>query len=359
MAQVRVDLGERSYSIHIGSGLLAEVGPLLRETAPQAARALLIADSHTGPLYGEQVLASLRSAGTEAFLATVPAGEQSKSLRTAESLYERCLDAALERSSVIVALGGGVIGDLAGFVAATYLRGLPFVQVPTSLLAQVDSAVGGKVAVDLARGKNLVGAFHQPRLVVADVAALRSLPAREVAAGLAEVVKHAVIRDGAFLTFLEENAGPIASLEPALLEQLVARNCAIKAAVVGADETETRLRAILNFGHTAGHAIEALRWESLRHGECVAIGMVVASQLAAAAGVLQDPELPGRVRRLLERLGLPTQLPVTPAELLPVLYRDKKVEGGKLRWVLPVRPGEVVVRPVGDDLVLQTLRSLV
>lgn len=356
MATVRVNLGDRSYDIEIGSGILDSLGPLLKKAVPRATRALVIGDANTGPLYGDSAVSSLREAGIAASMVTVPAGEQSKSLQTAGQLYDDCLNAGLERSSAIVALGGGVVGDLAGFVAATYLRGLPYVQVPTTVQAQVDASVGGKVAVDLPGGKNLVGAFHQPRLVVADVATLSSLPRRQVSSGLAEVVKHGVIQDPPFFDFLEESAKRVLALDPSLLGQVIERNCRIKGFVVEADETESGLRAILNYGHTVGHAIEALRWESMLHGECVAIGMVAAARIALAAGVLTDAAFIPRLVALLDRLRLPVRLPVAPAELLPVMYRDKKVDAGRIRWVLPVRMGEVTVQPVDDSLVLEALQ---
>jgi 3-dehydroquinate synthase len=346
--QLRVDLGERSYDILIGPGLLGRVGPLVRQTLPKVQRCLIITDSNVGPLYGETVRTTLAEAGFAVHMATVPAGEGSKTLAQVQQLYGACVGAGLDRTSAIVALGGGVSGDMAGFVAATYLRGIPFVQVPTTLLSQVDSSVGGKTGVDLPEGKNLVGAFHQPSLVVADPLTLTTLPRREVASGMGEVVKHAVIRDPAFLAFLEERAEAILALDPGLMAELVQRNCAIKAAVVSADEREGGLRAILNFGHTVGHAVEAVMgFGGWGHGECVALGMVAATAIAREAGVLQEPALAGRLVLVLRKLGLPVRLPggLEVAALDPLMQRDKKVEGGRIKWVLPVRTGEVVVTP--------------
>ncbi len=346
MPEVKVALGERSYSILIDRGLIPRLGELVRRVLPRARRALVITDANVAQHYGSTARAALEEAGFATTVAKVPPGEGSKSLAQAFNLYTSCVNAGLERSSVIVALGGGVVGDLAGFVAATYLRGIPFVQVPTTLLAQVDSSVGGKTGVDLPQGKNLVGAFHQPSLVVADLEVLQTLPRRELVAGLAEVIKHAVIRDPGFLHFLESHAEDILALNPAVMGAVVERNCLIKAEVVAADERENGLRAILNFGHTLGHAVEAsMGFGKWLHGECVAVGMVAATNIARKAGILQEPDLPTRLERLLQRLGLPTRLPpeLAPAALMPLMQRDKKVQDGRIRWVLPVRAGETVV----------------
>ena len=362
MTTVRVPLGERSYDIQIQPGSLARLGAAVSAVVPKARRALVISDSNVAPHYLATAEASLAAAGITAAGAVVPAGESAKSLTEAARLYEACLDAGLERSGVVVALGGGVVGDLAGFVAATYLRGVAFVQVPTSLLAMVDASVGGKVAVDLPRGKNLVGAFHQPRLVLIDPSVLATLPPRQVSAGLAEVVKHGVIRDGAFLTWLEDHAPTVLAREADTMEHLIASNCRIKAAVVTADEREeTGLRAILNFGHTTGHAIEAVQgYGGWLHGEAVAAGMCVATRVAAGSGVLQDEALADRLAGLLARFGLPVSLPagVDPAALMAAMQYDKKAEGGRVQWVLPVRPGEVARAPVEIEIVTAALAAL-
>ncbi|MFZ5814477.1 MAG: 3-dehydroquinate synthase [Bacillota bacterium] len=346
MAQVWVELGEQRYPIQVGTGLLRQMGRLMRERLPRVRRALIITDTNVGPRYGQVVREALEAEGITVTKATVPAGEGSKTLAQAYSLYTSCVKAELERQSAIVALGGGVVGDLAGFVAATYLRGIPFVQVPTTLLAQVDSSIGGKTGVDMPEGKNLVGAFHQPSLVVADLEVLQSLPRRELIAGMAEVVKHGMIRDEEFLKYLEVHVGDILALEMAVLEKVVEANCRIKAEVVTADPRESGLRAILNFGHTVGHAVEAkMGYGGWLHGECVACGMVAATAIAGRAGILQEPDLQLRLERLLDRLGLPTRLPpgVEFAALSPFMYRDKKVEDGRIRWVMPLRAGEVTV----------------
>ena len=362
MALVKVDLGERSYGIHVEAGLLGRLGELVRTALPKAGRALVITDSGVAPLYGAKVRQSLAAAGIRAAEAVIPAGEASKTLAQAGELYRECVAAGLERSSTIIALGGGVVGDLAGFVAATYLRGIPFVQVPTTLLAQVDSSIGGKTGVDLPEGKNLVGAFYQPSLVVADPETLRTLPRREVSAGLAEVVKHGVIQQPEFLEFLERNAEAILALDLDIMTRVVETNCRIKVAVVTQDEKESGLRAILNYGHTVGHAVEAkVGYGGWLHGECVAVGMMAATLIARHVGILQDEALPGRLEALLTRLGLPTRLPpgLELAELAPLMARDKKVAAGRIRWVLPVRAGEVIVtEEVPEEAIRLALEAL-
>ncbi len=331
--RVRVSLGARSYEIVIGRGLLARAGEFLAPLA-LGQRGVIVCDSHTEPLYGRPLQSVLP--GTE--MLTIPAGEGSKSLTQTAAVLERMTGLGLDRKSFVIALGGGVVGDLAGFVAAIYLRGIAFVQVPTTLLAQVDSSVGGKVGVNLPQGKNLVGAFYQPRLVLADVDVLRTLPQRELKAGLAEVIKYGAIRDAEFFRELEEGlpVGP----------RMVRRCCEIKAEVVGADETETTgERAILNFGHTVGHALEAIgeygRW---LHGEAIAIGMCVAAELSVKRGGLPAAEA-ARLRALLAQTGLPVRVPaeIGLAELLPAMRLDKKAQAGRLRVVLLRRLGEAFV----------------
>lgn len=346
MPEVKVDLGTRSYPILIDRGLMARLGELLTQWSPETSRVLVITDTNVAPLYLSRVRSSLEQAGIATAVAKVSAGEASKSLAQAYSLYAACTRAGLERSSAVVALGGGVVGDLAGFVAATYLRGVRLIQVPTSLLAQVDSSVGGKTAVDLPEGKNLVGAFHQPTLVAADLEALSTLPRRELVAGMAEVVKHGLIRDADFFRFLESHVDEILALDYNTLGSVVEVNCRIKAAVVSADEREAGLRAILNMGHTVGHAVEAaMGYGTLLHGEAVSIGMVAALRIAQQVGVLQEPDLETRLLNLLTRLGLPVRLPqsLVPDALTPLMMRDKKVKNGRIRWVLPVRSGEVTI----------------
>jgi 3-dehydroquinate synthase len=307
-------------------------------------RCALITDTHVARLYAKQAERSLRAAGFDCLRITVAAGEQAKRVSNLQACWDLLAAHRLERSSFVVALGGGVVGDLAGFVAATYLRGLAFVQVPTSLLAQVDSSVGGKVAVNLQAGKNLVGAFYQPRLVLCDLAALRSLPPREFRAGLAEVIKYGVISDPALFRRIERNISNLLGLDLELLATVVAQCCQIKAGVVGQDEQEAGLRAILNFGHTIGHAIEnSAGYGRYLHGEAIAIGQVAAARLSRLLLGLPEAE-ETRLRRLLAAAGLPTGLRLTPAvkeRLLRAMRVDKKVSGGRLRFVLARRIGQV------------------
>src|SRR4051812_15178472 len=296
MQLVNVSLAERSYVIAVGENLLREVGRACSKLA-LGPRCVIITDSKVAPRYAAQLEASLRLGGLDPKLITVPQGEKSKSLTVVKSCYDKLASFRLERKSFIVALGGGVVGDLAGFVAATYLRGIPFVQVPTTLLSQVDSSVGGKVGVNLKAGKNLVGAFYQPRLVFCDLATLDSLPEREFKAGLAEVIKYGIIYDPLLFARIERDLDKILGREPKVLTEVVAHCCEIKADVVGQDETESGLRAILNFGHTIGHGLEAIsHYGKYLHGEAISIGQVAAARLSE----LQLGFNPNDVRRVRE-----------------------------------------------------------
>jgi 3-dehydroquinate synthase len=348
MPTVHVNLGPRSYDIEIGSGNLASAVTFCDAEADDA-HAVLITDTNVGPLYEQPVIDALEEAGAEVASIEVEAGESSKDPVNAEGLWEDLLDAGADRKTVVVALGGGVVGDLAGFVAATFARGLRFVQIPTTLLAQVDSSVGGKVGINLPGGKNMVGAFWQPRGVTIDVDVLKSLPDREYRAGLAEVVKYGVIQDADFFAYLEGNVASVNDREPGVLTQIVERCCRLKADVVEKDEREeTGLRSILNYGHTFGHAFEAATdYEKLLHGEGVAIGMMCAARLAEQLGRI-DAAFVERQRLLLESFHLPLDVPeLEHDELIELMYRDKKVERGKLRFVLPTRLGHVeLVRDV-------------
>jgi len=357
METLEVDLKERSYRILVGGGLLGRIGDLVGEVLSEG-RVALVSDANVAPVYSEVVEEGLRYGGFEPATVVVPAGEESKSLRVAERLFNDFLDLGMDRRSAVVALGGGVVGDLAGFAAATFMRGVPYVQVPTSLIAQIDSSVGGKVAVNLERGKNLVGAFHQPRAVIADVSTLSTLPAGELVSGMAEVVKHGMIMDAELFAFVEEHCDSLMGLRQDLMSKLVAWNCRLKATVVQRDERESGLRAILNFGHTLGHALEAVhKYAGLRHGEAVAIGMVFASRAAVRTGMCERETLV-RLKRLLERVGLPTRLPegVAPGVVVETMHRDKKAQAGKVRWVLPRAIGDVQIGcEVPDDLVKELL----
>ncbi len=343
MRVVTVRLGERSYSIKIGRHLGARLGAECARLG-FAARCAVITDTHVGPRYAAPAVRSLQAAGFEPVVVTVPAGEPAKCLKVAAACYDQLAAHRLERRSFIVALGGGVVGDVAGFVAATYLRGLALVQAPTTLLAQVDSSVGGKVGVNLKAGKNLVGAFHQPRLVLCDLDTLATLPAREFRAGLAEVIKYGIIADAALFGRLERQMPRLLARDPQVLAPVIQRCCEIKAAVVGEDETESGRRAILNFGHTIGHALEAISgYGTYLHGEAIAIGQTAAARLSAAVLGL-PPSAVARVRELFRRAGLPTEVHLRPralVRLLAAMRLDKKVAGGEVRFVLARRLGEV------------------
>ncbi|HEV8541359.1 MAG TPA: 3-dehydroquinate synthase [Verrucomicrobiae bacterium] len=343
MRTVQVPLGNRSYFIEVGRALLRRLGGYCR-ALELGQRCAVISDATVGPLYGKAALESLAKAGFDPLLVTIPAGERAKSLPVVQKCYDTLAEHRLERKSFIVALGGGVGGDLAGFVAATYLRGLPFVQVPTTLLAQVDSSVGGKVGVNLKAGKNLVGAFYQPRLVLCDLSTLDSLPSRELRAGLAEVIKYGIIYDAELFRRLEREIEKIVRRDSKILGKVIARCCEIKAEVVGQDETESGLRAILNFGHTIGHALEAIsRYGKYLHGEAISIGQVAAAKLSSR--ILSLPEKDAdRIRELFVRAGLPTSVRLTKAhrqQLFQAMRLDKKVSEGEIKFVLARQIGKV------------------
>ncbi len=343
MRTVDVSLGSRSYPIFIGERILSDLGGHCARLQ-LGERCAVISDEKVALLYAKPALASLRQAGFDPALIAVPAGETSKSLEMLQFCCDGLARHRLERNSFIVALGGGVIGDLAGFVASAYLRGIAFVQAPTTLLAQVDSSVGGKVGVNLKAGKNLVGAFYQPRFVLCDLAVLRTLPPREFRAGLAEVIKYGIISDAALFARLEVDLPLLLKLDAEVLAGVVARCCEIKAEVVRQDETETGLRAILNFGHTIGHAIEAISgYGKYLHGEAISIGQVAAAKLSVRACGLPAEEA-ARIETLLARAGLPVSIQLSPAQqsdLLAAMLLDKKVSGGEIKFVLARRIGQV------------------
>ncbi len=343
MRTVKVPLGNRSYNIIIGRGLLAGLGGECRKLG-LGKRCAVISDSNVARRYARLAQRSLARAGFDALLIVVPAGETAKSLKTVQGCYDRLARHRLERKSFIVALGGGVTGDLAGFVAATYLRGIPFVQVPTTLLAQVDSSVGGKVGVNLKAGKNLVGAFHQPRQVLCDFATLRTLPRREYRSGLAEIIKYGIIYDASLFRRLERDLPKLLKRDPKVLADVVARCCEIKAEVVGRDETDCGLRAILNFGHTIGHAIEAVSgYGKYLHGEAIAIGQAAAAELSARLSGLPAKDVT-RIRKLFRRAGLPITVKLDAGrrrQILSAMKLDKKVSGGEIKFVLARKIGKV------------------
>ena len=341
---IRVAIAEprnTSYDILIGRGLLADLPALVNAACP-AARYAVITDSHVATLYGEKLVARCHDATWHAELFAFPAGEANKTRETWASLSDRLLQRQFGRDCGVIALGGGVVGDVAGFVAATYLRGVPYVQVPTTLLAMIDSSIGGKTGVDVPAGKNLVGAFHQPRLVVADLGLLGTLPAPQLAAGVAEAVKHAAIADADYFAFLEREHDAVTTRQPDALEHLVRRSVEIKAGVVAADERETGRRAILNFGHTVAHAVEATVKFAVLHGEAVAIGMAYEARLAEVLGIARAGTA-DRIRTLLERYGLPLELPesATADALLATMQLDKKARAGTVRFALPEAVGRM------------------
>ena len=352
------------YDVVVEWGALDRLGELMRD-AGLSGSAYLVSDSEVLPRHGDRALLSLRQAGFQADAFAIPAGEASKSLDVAATVYDWLVAHRAERGHTIVALGGGVAGDLAGFVAATYLRGVPLVQAPTSILAMVDAAIGGKVAVDHREGKNLIGAFYQPRLVVEDVSTLKTLPQRSLVEGCAEIIKHAFILDAKLLADLESRADDLLHLEPAFAVDIVRRNVAIKASLVAEDERDTGRRAILNYGHTIGHAIEAAAgYQGVLHGEAVAAGMMAAAEIGRRLGVT-PPGVVERLRALLERFGLPTRGPrpealegpkLDPKRVLAAIALDKKVEAGAVRWVLLEDVGRAVIR---SDVPEQTVREVV
>lgn len=346
MTEVPVHLSERSYAVLVGSDLMDRVGEQVRRVLPEARVCAVVTDSTVGPLYGERVLTSLRRSGFEPVLITVAAGEPSKSMVCVEDVCRHMIRAGMDRTSFLVALGGGVVGDLAGFAASIFFRGIPYVQIPTTVVSVVDSSVGGKTGVNTPEGKNLLGCFHQPRLVLADVDTLSTLPRREYNEGFAEIIKHAAIRDEAMMESIERLAGAEVGGRTEALVALVARNVAIKAAIVAADEHETAgLRALLNFGHTIGHGIEASAgYGQLLHGEAISLGIVAALRISEEVAGL-DAGASEKVIALLRRYELPLRLPasITTADVMAKLSRDKKFMAGAVRFV--------VLRALGDAVV--------
>lgn len=344
---VRVSLGERSYDIVIQAGIVADVGAHIARLT-RGRKTLVVTDRNVGPLFGPALAKSLQHASFDGSLAELPPGEGAKTLDVAKFLYDRCFDAQLDRGSCLVALGGGVIGDLTGFVAATYMRGIDFFQVPTSLLAMVDASVGGKVAVDHPKGKNAIGAFHQPRGVLVDPLVLGKLPERELKAGLAEVIKYGVLDDLVFFDFVETHIAKLLKRDPWALGHAIHKSCAIKARIVGEDEREREggPRALLNYGHTFAHALETtMNYQGYLHGEAVAIGMVLAAELSVARKLLSRGDA-DRIKALIAAAGLPTALKdndPSADDLHAACFRDKKARGGKLRFVLATAIGATKV----------------
>ena len=342
MQTLHVHLGERSYPIHIGAGLLGQPGLLLPHL--QQKRVAVVTNTTVAPLYLDRLVAMLQASGVAVTPIVLPDGEAYKNWETLNLIFDALLTQRAERKTTLIALGGGVIGDMTGFAAASYQRGVPFIQIPTTLLSQVDSSVGGKTGINHPLGKNMIGAFYQPKVVLADTDTLKTLPPRELSAGLAEVIKYGLIWDAEFLTWLEANMDKLRALDPAAITHAIYRSCEIKAQVVGQDEREGGIRAILNLGHTFGHAIETgMGYGNWLHGEAVGAGMVMAAETSQRLGWLSDEDV-ARTRALIRAAGLPDVAPDLGVDTyLEYMGHDKKVEGGKMRFVLLKKLGEAVI----------------
>jgi len=354
MRKIKVSLDNNTYEIRIGAGVLSRTGDWLKELG-FSGKLVIITDDTVKDIYGDDLQQRLSAERFRVTTLSVPVGEAQKSLETAGKLYQEFTHARAERNTPVLALGGGVIGDLAGFVAATYMRGLPLLQIPTTLLAQVDSSIGGKVAVDYAQLKNMIGVFYQPRLVITDTDTLKTLPDTELANGFAEVIKSAAIRDGEFFHYLETGMEETKSFNTDSIEEVVSRTAAIKAEVVGEDEKDTGLRNILNFGHTIGHAVESVSGFRVSHGHAVASGMIAAARISSRLGMLAESDV-ARIRLLLETAGLPTRLPGLDLDaVFKAMQHDKKAKDGKVRFVLLKGIGNAVVT---DDVELSLVKEV-
>jgi len=353
---VDVALGDRSYPIYIGDHILGGFAAKFKEIF-KATKVAVMTNPTVWDLYGNQVSGSLDAEGINYDLIIVPDGEHAKSLSIAERVYGELIEKGFERRDAVIALGGGVVGDLAGFVAATYERGIAYIQIPTTLLAQVDSSVGGKVAVNHALGKNMIGTFYQPSFVYIDVATLKTLPDRDFAGGMSEVIKYAFLKGEPLLSLLQESRDDIVARQPDVLVEIAATCCSIKGEIVEKDERDQGIRAVLNYGHTLGHAIESVSGYEYSHGEAVAVGMVFAAMLSARLGMIGEDEI-GLHRRIIESYGLPTGLKSADADgLIRVMERDKKRAMGGHVFVLLDGVGNPVVRSVGDELLISTLNE--
>ena len=354
---LHVELKENRYPLIVGTGSLTRIGECLKSMR-KSTKVLIVTDTSVNKIYAPSVLQSLKDAGFDIAVMDVPVGENSKSFEQFTRVQDRLIDHQLDRSSLLIALGGGVVGDLTGFAAAVYMRGIDYIQIPTTLQAQVDASVGGKTAINHAKGKNLIGAFHQPKLVLIDVDTLNTLPKRDLRAGLIEVIKMGVIRDEYLFEMVEDNLDAIIDLDAETLIEMITRACANKADIVAKDEKESRLRMVLNYGHTFGHALEALtHYEGMRHGEAVSIGMNCAARLAANLGMLSEINYE-RQLNLLIQAKLPHAFPpdLTPKAICDTMYYDKKALDGKLRLILPTRIGEVVIRDdVTDTQIIEAI----
>lgn len=356
---VEVELTKRGYEICIGLDVLDTIGERIKRFQFPL-RCVLISNPNLLGLYGERVLTSLKKNGFKTEAITIPEGEEYKNLREVEKIYDRLLSGQLDRYSPLIALGGGVIGDITGFVAATYMRGIPYIQIPTSLLAQVDSSIGGKTAVNHSLGKNMIGAFYQPKGVFIDLNVLKTLPEIEFRCGMSEIIKYGIISDETLFTYLEINREKIKSHDLNALQYIIESSCKIKALIVSKDECEEGLRAVLNFGHSIGHVLESLTgYKKYKHGEAVAIGMVAASYISYEMGLCGMEDV-GRVRNLIESYDLPVKLPeINIKELLKAIHYDKKVKDKKVKLILMKKPGLVEIKDdVSDKIILKGLMNL-
>jgi 3-dehydroquinate synthase len=359
---VRIEFAERSYNIHIGNSLLDDAG--IFQELPKASVAVIVSNTTIAPIYAARLQASLQGKYKTIHTIVLPDGEAHKTWQTLNLIFDDLLKHSCDRKTTLFALGGGVVGDMTGFAAASYMRGVPFVQVPTTLLAQVDSSVGGKTGINHPLGKNMVGAFYQPQLVLCDLSTLTTLPARELSAGLAEVIKYGPIADMIFFDWIEANMEALLARDSAALAHAVKRCCEIKAWVVGQDEREAGLRAILNFGHTFGHAIEAgLGYGAWLHGEAVGCGMVMAAQLSQRLGLV-DAAFVARLTVLIQKAGLPTVAPALAQgeqanadRYLELMRVDKKAEAGEIKFILINKPGQCVVQTAPDALVREVIAT--
>lgn len=340
MDRLRVDLGENSYDICFTDSFEGLTNELKAINAPE--KLLIVTDSNVEELYAAELVNALKDGGYKSAVYSFTAGEENKNMESILGICRACIENGLDRKSMILALGGGVVGDMAGFAASIYMRGIDFVQIPTTLLSQSDSSVGGKTGIDFMESKNILGAFHQPRLVYINVNTLRTLPEREFISGMGEVIKHGIIRDAEFYSFLKENADQVRSLETNVLIKMAKRNCEIKAEVVEQDEKENGLRAILNFGHTIGHAVESAFNFTKTHGECVGLGMVAAAYISKERAIIDDRSLED-VESVLKEYGFEIRAEIDdPVKVYEFMQKDKKKTAGKLKFVLPVRIGEVM-----------------
>ncbi|CAM3745664.1 3-dehydroquinate synthase [Polynucleobacter antarcticus] len=356
MKTLEVDLGNRSYPIHIGTDLIDR--PELFNACEKATSIFIVTNTTVAPLYAERLTRTLEKLGKQVKTIVLPDGESYKDWKNLQLIFDNLLKFAADRQTILVALGGGVIGDMTGFAAASYMRGVRFIQVPTTLLAQVDSSVGGKTGINHPLGKNMIGAFHQPVAVIADLNTLKTLPARELSAGLAEVIKHGAIADADFLDWIEANTSALLACDTTAMAYAVLRSCEIKSSVVSADEKEGGIRATLNFGHTFGHAIEAgMGYGEWLHGEAVGCGMVMGANLSCRLNYITQKEV-SRLTQIIGSMHLPTQPPPFGAQrYMELMQVDKKTEGGQIRYVILEKMGKAIIQSVPDGQVIETLTA--